>query len=61
VNDAPVAVNDAYDTDLNTQIVVAGPGVLANDTDVENNPLTVFSYTQGTHGTVAMNPDGSFT
>jgi hypothetical protein len=35
--------------------------VLLNDTDVEGNSLTVSSYTQPAHGTVALNPDGSFT
>src|SRR5439155_628171 len=34
VNDAPVAVNDSYSTAEDTTLNVAGPGVLANDSDV---------------------------
>ena len=39
VNDAPVAVNDGYSTDEDTPVTVAAPGVLDNDTDVENDSL----------------------
>ncbi|NOG48616.1 MAG: hypothetical protein HND48_03575 [Chloroflexi bacterium] len=31
VNDAPVAVNDAYATDEDTALNIAAPGVLTND------------------------------
>ncbi|WP_396349538.1 Ig-like domain-containing protein, partial [Dickeya solani] len=34
--------------------------VLANDTDVDGNPLTVTAATAG-HGTVVINPDGTLT
>ena len=37
VNDAPVAVNDAYATDEDTALTVAAPGVLGNDTDVDGD------------------------
>ena len=40
VNDAPVAVNDFYTTNEDTPITI---DVLLNDTDVDNNALTVFS------------------
>ena len=40
VNDAPVALDDTYMTDEDTQLVVAAAGVLINDTDTENDPLT---------------------
>jgi len=49
VNDAPVAVDDAANTENNTAIVI---NVLANDTDAEHDPLSVNSFTQGTAGTV---------
>ena len=39
VNDDPVAVDDAYATDEDTPLVVAAPGVLANDTDVDGDAL----------------------
>ncbi|MEW5928318.1 MAG: Ig-like domain-containing protein [Gemmatimonadota bacterium] len=61
VNDAPTAVNDAYSTDEDTQLNVAAPGVLANDTDPEGNPLTAVLVTGPAHGTLTLNADGSFT
>src|SRR6185295_17651618 len=35
VNDAPVAVDDAYNTNEDTLLAVAAPGVLGNDTDAD--------------------------
>ena len=37
INDDPVAVDDAYATDEDTPLVVAAPGVLANDTDADGD------------------------
>jgi hypothetical protein len=50
VNDAPVAVNDSATIAKNTSGVIY---VLANDFDVDGDTLTVISFTQPTHGTVA--------
>ena len=61
VNDAPVAVNDAYTTGEDTVLVIAGPGVLLNDTDVDGNPLTSVLLSNVTHGVLALNSNGSFT
>ncbi|MFC1610846.1 Ig-like domain-containing protein, partial [Myxococcota bacterium] len=61
VNDVPEAVDDGYATDEETQLVVPAAGVLSNDTDVENNPLTVSSNTDPANGTLTLNADGSFT
>lgn len=36
-------------------------GVPANDTDAENNPRTVSTFTQSANGTLALNPNGAFT
>ncbi len=52
VNDAPDAVNDSATTNEDTAVTVS---VLDNDTDAENNTLTVTAVTQGTKGTVAIN------
>ena len=39
-NDAPVAVNDTYTTTEDTALTIPAPGVLANDTDPDGDPLT---------------------
>ncbi|MCE9575974.1 MAG: tandem-95 repeat protein, partial [Deltaproteobacteria bacterium] len=51
VNDAPVATADTLGTDENTPV---SANVLANDTDADLDGLTVQSFTQGAHGTVAF-------
>jgi VCBS repeat-containing protein len=61
VNDAPVAANDAYRVDEDTPLVVGAPGVLANDTDVEGDPLTAALVAGPSHGTLALSSSGSFT
>ena len=61
-NTAPVAVNDAYATPLNTPLVVAAAtGVLDNDTDADNDTLTAAKVTDPANGTVTLNPNGGFT
>ena len=57
----PVAVNDAYTATEYTPLTVAAPGVLANDTDPEGNPLTAQLATRPSHGTLTLNSNGSFT
>jgi hypothetical protein len=61
VNDAPVANNDTYSAATGQPLNIAAPGVLANDTDIENNPLTIIIFTPAANGTINLNPDGSFT
>ncbi|NTW29251.1 MAG: tandem-95 repeat protein [Coriobacteriia bacterium] len=64
VNQAPVAVNDAYTVGQGTTLTVpAVSGVLANDTDADGNILTaavVSGLTDG-DGTLTLAADGSFT
>lgn len=60
VNDAPVAVPDTYATDEDTPLVVPIPGVLGNDTDVENNALSATLDSNPAHGLLTFLPDGSF-
>jgi hypothetical protein len=61
-NTPPVANDDAFDAIGNVTVPVAAPGVLANDTDAESNPLSAvpgtFPTTSG--GSVTINADGSF-
>src|SRR5207302_5404349 len=45
VNDAPVAGNDAHSVNEDTTLTVAAAGVLANDTDVDGDPLTAVLVT----------------
>jgi VCBS repeat-containing protein len=61
VNDAPVAVNDSYTTNEDTPLTITAPGVLANDTDVDGNPLTSILNAGVSHGTLTLNANGSFT
>ncbi len=57
VNDNPVAVPDATTTPEDTPVIIP---VLANDSDVDGDPLTVASATSP-DGTIAINPDGTIT
>ena len=40
---------------------MAAPGVLANDSDPDNNPLSAVLVSGPSHGTLTLNPDGAFT
>src|SRR6266540_3811392 len=60
VNDAPVAVNDSYTTAEDTTLTVGAPGVLANDSDVDGDNLTAVLVMGPSHGSLALNADGSF-
>src|SRR5262249_22266995 len=58
VNDPPVAVNDTASTTQNTAVTV---NVLANDSDVDGDTLSVSAVTQGAHGGVVINADNTLT
>ncbi|HOD83881.1 MAG: Extracellular serine protease precursor [Planctomycetes bacterium ADurb.Bin126] len=60
VNDPPVAADDAYATDEDTALVIAGPGVLGNDSDAEGDRLTASVVAGPGHGTLTFAADGSF-
>src|SRR5436190_891788 len=60
VDDAPVVVNDdSYTTPEDTQLSVPAPGVLANDSDVDVDPLSAVLVSNPSHGTLTLNGDGS--
>ncbi|MEL6108344.1 MAG: Ig-like domain-containing protein, partial [Planctomycetota bacterium] len=61
VNDAPKANVDAYITDEELAVTIVADGVLANDTDVEGDPISSVLIAQGDHGSVTLAADGSFT
>ena len=55
-NTAPDAVDDTRTTSLDQPVTI---NVLGNDTDPENDPLTITAFTQGTQGgTVTKTGDG---
>lgn len=63
-NDAPVAVADEYTTSEDTllSITTVPLGLLKNDTDVENSPLTVvLPLASPPAGTLNLNANGTFT
>lgn len=60
-NVRPVAVNDSFRVEAGGGITVdAVAGVLANDSDANNDPLTASLFRGPQHGTLLLNPDGSF-
>src|SRR5205814_4478457 len=57
VNDPPgtsggIVADDAYTTPEDTRLTVSAPGVLANDTDVDGDPLTAILVNGPAHGTL---------
>ena len=61
-NSAPVAQIDSYNVGYLATTIVSAPGVLANDTDINNNPMTAIKVTNPLFGILtAFNSDGSFT
>lgn len=57
---APAAVADSFDLNEDTPLAIAVPGVLANDSDPEADPLSAVFVTAPTHGALTLNADGSF-
>jgi VCBS repeat-containing protein len=54
--DPPNAVNDTETTAEDTAVDIA---VLANDSDPDNDTITLISVTNGSRGTVTINPNGT--
>lgn len=59
-NAAPSAVDDDHVVTQDTELVVTAPGVLANDTDIDDDALTAQLVTDASHGSVGLAADGSF-
>lgn len=55
---APIAGNDSAATDAGVPVTI---DVLANDTDSNNDPMTVTNVTDPPHGVVVINMDGTVT
>jgi VCBS repeat-containing protein len=52
VNDAPIALDDSATTNEDTPVNIS---VLGNDSDADNDALTVTAFAQGAHGIVTNN------
>ena len=62
VNDNPVAAVDEFSTsEDNTLSVTASAGLLANDSDIDGDSLSVTVVNGTANGILSLNPDGSFT
>lgn len=61
-NQAPVAVDNYYETDEDVSLVVEQPGVLENDYDPDMWPqdLTAVLISSVSHGTLSFHSNGSF-
>src|SRR5690606_28351239 len=61
-NRAPAARDDSYTVATNGVLsTTTTNGVLANDTDADGNTQTAKLVTGPAHGTLTLNPNGSFT
>ncbi len=57
-NSAPQAVNDRVEITSTTAVTI---NVLANDTDPDNDALTITGFSQGAKGSVSANANGTLT
>jgi VCBS repeat-containing protein len=60
VNHVPTAANDSYSLNAGKKLNISAPGVLENDEDTDNDALTASLDSGVSHGTLTLNPDGSF-
>jgi hypothetical protein len=61
-NQVPVTQPDFYTLpSTNPALVVPAPGILANDTDPDGDPITAELFNAPTYGTLDLHADGSFT
>jgi len=60
VKTAPVAIDDAYATNEDADLVIAAPGVLGNDSDADGDPMTAVVDVGPSNGILTLYADGSF-
>ena len=58
-NDAPVAVDDVATTNYNAAVTISLASLLANDTDIEGNALSVTAVSNAVNGSVALDGLGN--
>lgn len=61
LNNAPVAANDSYTVAGGGTLSAASPGVLANDSDPDGDPITAVLASGPAHGVLTLNANGAFT
>jgi uncharacterized delta-60 repeat protein len=61
VNDAPVAKDDGFSVDEDSSLNITLPQLLGNDTDADNDTLSITSHTDPSSGMLTVNGDDSFT
>ena len=59
-NTLPVGLNDSYTLLQDSIFSVEAPGLLINDSDADNNELSIISMSGPENGTLVMSSDGSF-
>lgn len=60
LNNPPVAADDSYKTTANATLLVDTPGVLANDSDPDGDPLTAVLVAAPESGALSLSADGGF-
>ncbi len=60
VNDAPVAFDDTFTLDQKSSLNLEAPGVLINDSDVDNENLSAQLVSGPEHGSIVFESNGSF-
>ena len=60
VNDAPVALADSSNIFEDGSLTMDAPGVLSNDSDIEDDTLVAVLEGDVSHGVLTLNSDGSF-
>ncbi len=61
VQDVPVAFPDQFTTNEDTKLIATCYCVISNDVEVDGEQLTVVLNNPVSHGTLELNPDGTFT
>lgn len=60
INDAPIAVDDAFQSSQNALLTITPSQLLQNDIDPEGDPLQIALQTPPEHGEIIVQADGSF-
>jgi hypothetical protein len=60
ISGTPLATDDTYETDEDTSLLIGDAGVLANDTDPQDDPLRAVLVNGPSDGTLTLDDDGSF-